>query len=191
MPCDGAGGPAPGTCAPPCQSPLTAAGAGGPAPPPFEPPASAPCHPLLTACEGPVAPPPPEAWRHPPLTPEFRSSREIVCGAATSSVLNPCSCAHVRASPPTPSASRIFCVAATILSTAVRLAFAASALQRACTANASANCSGVGFFEARISSISLLPLFAISANLLRRKSMASAPESNAAAFVRYFSARSK
>jgi hypothetical protein len=87
---------------------------------------------LLTACCG-----------------EERSSLPIWRGGGTSSVLKPCSLAHFRASPPIPWASRIFCVAAMILSTAVRLALAASALHRAWMACTSANCSGRGFFDAR------------------------------------------
>jgi hypothetical protein len=55
-----------------------------------------------------------------------------------------------------------------ILSTAVRLAFAASALQRVWMACISANCSDSDFFDARTSSISLFPAFAISVNLIRR-----------------------
>ena len=99
---------------------------------------------------------------------ESRSSLLIGRGGGTSSVLKPCSRAQVRASPWIPSASRIFCVAAMILLTAAPDALAASALHRAWIAWISANCSGSGFFEARTSSISLLPSFAISVNRLRR-----------------------
>ncbi|ABK67450.1 hypothetical protein LIX17_24895 [Mycobacterium avium subsp. hominissuis] len=59
-------------------------------------------------------------------------------------------------------------MAAIILSTASRLAFAASALQRNWTACISANFSGGSFFDARIWLISLLPVLAISDNLLRK-----------------------
>ncbi|WP_156765150.1 hypothetical protein [Mycobacterium sp. 1245852.3] len=59
-------------------------------------------------------------------------------------------------------------MAAIILSSASRLAFAASALQRAWTACISANFSGGGFFDARMSLISLLPVLAISDKRLRR-----------------------
>ena len=99
---------------------------------------------------------------------EFRSSSLIWRGGGTSSVLKPCSRAQSRASPWISSASRIFCVAAMILLTAAADAFAASALHRAWIAWISANCSGTGFFDARTSSISLLPSFAISVNRLRR-----------------------
>ena len=104
---------------------------------------------------GPPAPPPKARG-------ESRSSLLIGRGGGTSSVLKPCSRAQVRASPWIPSASRIFCVAAMILLTAAPDAFAASALHRAWIAWISASFSGSGFFDARTSSISLLPSFAIS-----------------------------
>ncbi len=100
---------------------------------------------------------------------ESRSSLLIERGGGgTSSMSKPCSRAQLRASLPVPSASRISCVAAKILSTAARDAFAASALHRAWIACISATCSGSSFFEASTSSTSLFPASAISVNLLRR-----------------------
>ena len=167
-----------GTCPPlkpPPAPPTTECVAGGrPPPAPPEPPPAP-----TTACVVPCAPPPatPPGPPEPPPTPlgppvppmtECRSSLLIGFGGDASPVSKPFARAQLRALPPTPSASRIFCVATIILSTESRLAFPASALQRTCTACISASFSGGSFFDARISLISLLPVFAMSDNRLRR-----------------------
>ena len=154
--------PTPGTFSapPPPAPPLASApelsgdGNGACAPPPgtFSEPAPAPAAPRPRGLRGAV----------------FRSSSVIWCGGGTSSALKPCSRAQSLASPWIPSASRIFCVAAMILLTAAADALAASALHLAWIAWISANCRGSGFFDARTSSISLLPSFAISVSRLRR-----------------------
>ncbi len=113
------------------------------------------------------APPPPRLEPPTPCDAEPRSRSLIGFGAWASPTSKPFARAQLRASPPTPSRSRIFCVAAIILSTESRLAFPASALQRICTACISASFAGSGLFDARMLLISLLPVVAMSDNRLR------------------------
>lgn len=132
-------------------------------------PATAGCDPGAPAFGASPGVPPTPVLRPPEATgDEATSSLPMGRGGSTSSTLKPWSRAHDRASAPMPSASRIFCVAATILSTAARDAFAASALHRTWIICISSTCSGSGFFELRMSSISRLPAFAISVNLPRK-----------------------
>ena len=143
------------------ETPLLGDGASGaevPPKPAGDAPGKRPCGDGASGTE----PPPTDGVDDP------RSAWLIGRGEEGLSALKPFSRAQVRASPPTPSTSRIFWVAVVSLSTAFKLAFAASALQRNWTACTSATCSGSGFFDARIASISLLPVFAISANRLRK-----------------------
>ncbi|VBA60429.1 hypothetical protein LAUMK191_05513 [Mycobacterium attenuatum] len=144
--------------------------------PRLPPPLANPPSPATAGC-GPGAPafgaspgvPPTPVLRPPEATgDEVSSSLPMGHGGGTSSTLKPWSRAHDRASAPVPSASRIFCVAATILSTEARDAFAASALHCSWIMCISSSCSGSGFFELRIFSISRSPAFAISVSLPRK-----------------------
>lgn len=163
----GEGKPPPPLLTPP------AAGRGRSPPAPWKPAELARPLPLLDApaagCGGGVpAPSPPRLEPPAPCGAEPRSCSLIGFGASASPRLKPFARAQLRASPPCPSAPRILCVDDIILSTASRLAFAPSALHRACTACISVSFSGGSFFDARISLISLLPVFAMSDNRLRR-----------------------
>lgn len=166
------GNPAPPTRGPPEDGgPMPPPGCdgppGSPAPPRPEPagPCAGPPPPGAGSC-GTPAPPIFEPAGDVPWA-ECKSALVIWLGAGGSPTLKPFARAQLRASPPTPSISRIFCVAAIILSTESRLAFPASALQRTCTACISASFSRSGLFDARMSLISLLPVFAMSDNRLR------------------------
>ena len=122
---------------------------------------------------------------------EVRSPSLIGGGAGASSTLKPWSCIHLRALVSIPSPRRISWVPETIVSIAVQLAFEAAALQANWTRCIDAGFASGGSFDAMMSSICLLPSFAMASNLLRRTSTAFALALKTLALVSYFSARSR
>ena len=192
----GPGGPPGHDPAAPANPPIPSGAAGDPCvaafggvPGPLAPPLLSPPAPSGTDAGGPLEPGtlpglPPISPRPPALSgDESRSPLLIGVGAGASSTLKPWSRIQARALVSMPSLQRMPWVPDTIVLTAIKLAFEAAALQANWTRCIDANFASGGSFDARMSSICLLPSSAMAVNLLRRRSTASALELNALAFV--------